>query len=157
LLYQTDHIDIAMSYHIATRDQFPKVLFKDTIATLKSLQKMGKKLGIVTATTLSSILYDFEKLQVPKKLFDYLQSEDDTAFHKPDPRVFEPTLGWLSSQQIEPGEVLYVGDHLKDMSAARGAGFQFVAVTTGVVLKSEFTRYQAKVISSLSQLLGGFL
>src|ERR1700733_9818398 len=59
LLYGTDHIDMAMSYNIATRSKFPKVLFKDTIKTLNILHESGKKLGLVTATTRSSLNYDF--------------------------------------------------------------------------------------------------
>lgn len=36
-LYETDHIDMAMSYNIATRSRFPKKLFVDTIDTLQLL------------------------------------------------------------------------------------------------------------------------
>ncbi|KAG6558947.1 hypothetical protein RHABOEDO_001123 [Candidatus Rhabdochlamydia oedothoracis] len=49
-----------MSYNIATRSKFPKTLFKDTISTLSTLHSLGKKLGLITATTRSSLEYDLK-------------------------------------------------------------------------------------------------
>lgn len=153
LLYETDHIDIAMSYNIATRSKFPKTLFKDTISTLSTLHGLGKKLGLVTATTCSSLEYDLKTLRIPSELFDYIQTEDDTVFHKPDSRVFDPALLWAAKQGIQPHEVLYVGDHLNDMFAARGAGIGFIGVGTGLISTEEFKEHQAKGISHLSDLI----
>ncbi len=153
LLYGTHHLDIAMSYNIAIRDRFPKLLFKDTLSTMKFLRKAGKKVGIVTATSLSSLQNDFETLGISKQLFDYIQTEDDTIFHKPDPRVFEPTLQWLAKHRIRPSEVVYVGDHLKDLIAAKGAGLHFIGVSTGVISAAEFAKHRALHVPSLASLL----
>ena len=133
LLYGTDHVNIAMSYNIATRSKFPKLLFKDTISTLSTLHSLGKKLGLVTATIRSSLEYDLKTLGIPIELFDYIQTEDDTVFHKPDSHVFDPALTWMVKQGIQPHEVLYVGDHLNDMLAARGAGIGFIGIGTGII------------------------
>ena len=153
LLYETDHVDIAMSYNIATRTKFPKALFKDTISTLSILHNLGKKLGLVTATTLSSLEHDWKTLKVPSKLFDYIQTEDDTIVHKPDPQVFDPALTWMAKQNIQPHEVLYVGDHLNDMIASRGAGIGFIGVGTGMVSVEEFKKHQVKGINQLADLI----
>ncbi len=152
-LYETDHIDMAMTYNIATRSLFPKFLFSDTIHTLQSLRKAGFKTGIVTATTSSSLNHDFSTLGISENLFDYLQTEDRTTFHKPDPRVFEPTKEWLAEMGIDSNEVLYVGDSMKDRDAAKAAGFHFVAVGTGLQNPEEFTGPPVKGIKSLSELL----
>lgn len=152
-LYETDHIDMAMSYNIATRSQFPKQLFPGTVDTLKSLRKAGKKLGLVTATTLSSLNHDFGTLGISKQLFDYIQTEDDTEFHKPDPRVFEPAKIWLKEQNIKEHEVLYVGDHLKDLQAARGSQFHFIGVETGLISREEFAKHESQSVKKLSDLL----
>lgn len=152
-LYETDHIDMAMSYNIATRDQFPKQLLPDTLETLKSLRKKGKKLGLVTATTNSSLTHDFATLGISKEIFDYIQTEDDTDFHKPDPKVFERAKVWIQEHSFDSSEVLYVGDHLKDLQAARGAGFHFIGVETGLITKEEFEKHQAQSIKKLSDLL----
>lgn len=153
LLYETDHVDIATSYKLATRDRFPKFLFKDTLATLKALRMAGKKIGIVTASTLSSIQYDFETLRIPRLMLDYLQTEDDTIFHKPDPRVFDPAVKWLAQQNIEPSEVVYIGDHLRDLNAARGAGFRFIGISNGVVSVDEFLKLGVPAVARLSELI----
>ncbi len=153
LLYETDHVDIATSYKIATRERFPKFLFKDTLDTLKALRAAGKKLGIVTASTLSSILYDFDTLKIPRQMIDYLQTEDDTIFHKPDPRVFDPAVKWLIEQDISPSEVIYIGDHSRDLTAAKGAGFDFVGIASGVVTLDEFAKLGVLAVSKLSELI----
>ncbi len=152
-LYETEDINTAMSHNIATRDQFPKQLFPSTIDTLKTLRTQGKKLGLVTATTRSSLNHDFETLGYAKEIFDYIQTEEDTKFHKPDPKVFEPALNWLAQNKILPHEVLYVGDHIKDMQAATGAGLHFIGVATGIISTKEFEEHHAKSIQELSELL----
>lgn len=153
LLYGTDHVDIAMSYNIATRSKFPKILFKNTIETLKILHNAGKKLGLLTATTLSSLEHDFKTLKIPKGLFDYIQTEDDTIFHKPDPHVFDPALDWMNQQGIQSHEALYVGDLLNDMIAARGAGIGFIGVGTGLTSVEEFKEHQVEAINQLTDLI----
>ena len=154
LLYNTDHTDIAMFYNIATRSDFPKILFRNTIKTLCSLQKLGKKLGLVTATTRDSLNHDFQTLGIPSQLFDLIQTQEDTAFHKPDPRVFEPVLKWLAKQDIKPQEVLYVGDQLNDMFAAEHSGFGFIGVGTGLTSVQEFAKHNITAVPKLANLLG---
>lgn len=151
-LYETDNIDMAMSYNLATREKFPKSVFEDTLDTLATLQKSGLKLGLVTATTLSSLEHDLKTLKISKDLFEYIQTEDDTVVHKPDPRVFDPMLRWLSAQNIQPSEVVYVGDAITDMKAALGAGFSFIGVCTGLISSEEFARQNVQSIQRLGDL-----
>ncbi|GEM_PF-476764 len=152
-LYGTDHIDMAMCYNIATRSKFPKILFRDTIKTLRALRKSGKKVGLVTATTRSSLNHDFQTLKISEQLFDFIQTEDDTIYHKPDPRVLEPVLKWIAEQQIQPEEVLCVGDQLIDMTIAQEVGFGFVGVSTGLVSVEEFEQHQVKGVSRVGHLI----
>ena len=152
LLYGTDHIDMAMSYNIATRDNFPKVLFRSTIKTLRSLKVLGKKLGLFTATTRASLNHDFQTLGIPEKLFDFIQTEDDTSFHKPDPRVLEPVLTWLAKQQIKPCEVLCIGDDFNDQIVAEQSGFEFIGVATGLVSIQSFAEHNVKAVARLTDL-----
>ena len=151
-LYETDQVDLAMSYNVATRSQFPKLLFEDTIGALKKIRTMGKKVGLVTATTRSSMDNDFKTLNIPVKLFDYIQAEEDTHFHKPDKRVFEPALRWIAVEQISPEEVVYVGDNFNDMEAAIGAGFQFIGVSTGLISYEEFAARGVRAVKRLADL-----
>jgi phosphoglycolate phosphatase-like HAD superfamily hydrolase len=152
-LYLTDNIDMAMSYTLATREMFPKKIFPHTIRVLNDLKTRGFTLGIVTATSSINLKHDLEKFKFPKKLFEYVQTEDDTLFHKPDPRVFEPVYQWIQQNKTAPSQVLYVGDHVRDMSAALGADFHFIAVTTGSSSKTEFVRRGIVTIDSLEELI----
>lgn len=153
LLYETDDIDQAIAYNLDSHKDFPKLLPDDTISTLTYLKKIGKKIGVVTAANVLSFNYDLKSLGIPRELFDYIQTERDTSFHKPNPKVFEPAVKWLNQQYIKPSEVVYVGDGLHDMKAALGAGFEFIGVTTGLVTQTEFKKNGAKTtIKKLSEL-----
>lgn len=153
ILYGTEDITSALEREMAHKADFPKILLEDTIATLKHFHEAGKKLGLITATSWRSFSYDLETMQIPKELFDYIQTEDDTAFHKPDPRVFAPALEWLKDHKIDPSEVVYVGDGLHDMKAALGAGFEFIGVGTGLVTQKEFAANGATAIKRLGDLI----
>jgi HAD superfamily hydrolase (TIGR01549 family) len=153
LLYETEDGDQAMSYNIALREQYPKQLFADTPNTIKKLREAGIIIGLVTATTLPSLENDFKTLEVSREWFDYIQTEERTTFHKPDPRVFDPSIQWLKEQGIATSQVLYVGDSLSDMRAALGAGFHFIGVATGLVTMEDFNRNQVQAVSRLSELL----
>lgn len=152
-LYKTDHIDMAMSYNIATRELFPKKLFKGTLDTLKALKSSGKKLAIVTATTKSSLLNDFKTLGLDQNIFDYIQTEDDTTFHKPNPLVFDPLKEWIKDKNIDISEVVCVGDHTHDMHTAQDAGFKFIGVTTGLINSEQFKKCGVPAIRALPELL----
>jgi len=153
LLYGTDDIDQAMANNKATHTAFPKILRDDTIEVLKFFHAAGKKLGVITSTSSYSFNYDLDSLGIPRELFEFVQTEEDTKFHKPDPRVFDPVLSWLKKENIQPKEVVYVGDSLHDMQAALGAGFEFIGVTTGLVTQAEFKRNKATAINRLSDLI----
>ncbi|GAA2693163.1 HAD family hydrolase [Actinoplanes palleronii] len=62
--------------------------------------------------------------------------QDNTRFHKPDPRVFDELL---AETGIRPGECVYVGDSPGDAVAAGGAGIRFIAcLQSGVRALGDF-------------------
>jgi len=153
LLYGTDDVEQAIKHNTAHHQEFEKVLFKATVPTLKHLKDAGKLVGIVTATTRFSFEHDLKLHGISPELLDYRQSGDDTLFHKPDKRVFEPATKWLDAKGILPEETLYIGDGLHDMKAALGAGFNFLGVETGLVTARQFATAGAKSIPSIAHLL----
>ena len=153
LLYETDDIDDALAKNYSTRDDFPKILFTETISTLAYLHSQKKLLGVITATTRNSFEHDLESLGIPAGLLDYIQTAEDTKFHKPNPKVFEPAIKWLSKKRIKPNEVLYVADGLHDMEAALGAGFNFIGVETGLITKIQFLEKGTTSLTNISKLL----
>lgn len=138
LLYGTTDKAEARDHLASCHKEYPKELFDSTIPTLRHLKAAGKMVGIITATSRFSFEHDLELHGIPPELIDYTQTEEDTPFHKPDERVFDPALAWLQEQDVQPEEVLYVGDGLHDMKAALGAGFNFLGVETGLVTADQF-------------------
>lgn len=157
LLYGTDNVDEALANNAASHEKFPKVIYPDTIPTLKKMKSLGKLTGIITATTRFSFDHDLSLHSIPKELLDYTQTAEDTKFHKPDPRVFTPAHSWLTEQHISPEEVLYVGDGLQDMKAALGANFHFVGVETGLTSAQAFSQHGVASIPGIAALTKSYL
>lgn len=138
ILYETENVEEALANNALSREQFPKILFEGSVELLNSLHNRGIKTGIITATSRFSFEHDLNFHKFPRESIDYTQTADDTQYHKPDPRVFEPAIEWLQKRTIELGEVVYIADGLHDLNAARDVGFQFVGVETGLVRSSDF-------------------
>ncbi len=153
LLYDTDNVEAALANNTSCHEDFPKVLFDGTIPTLKHLHSQRKVLGIITAATRFRFEYDLNLHGIPREFIDYTQTAEETLFHKPDPRVFEPAISWLAEQQVETHEVLYVADGLHDMKAALGAGFRFIGVETGLTTRAQFLEQGAICIPSIADLV----
>jgi phosphoglycolate phosphatase-like HAD superfamily hydrolase len=152
-LYGGDNPEEAIRRNLSCEDDFPKLLLEGTFPTLRRLHSAGKILGIITATSRRSFEHDLTLHQFPRDIIGYTQTEDDTTFHKPDPRVFEPAVAWLAEQDVSPGETLYVADGLHDMRAAIGAGLNFIGVATGLVSLDEFHEAGVPAIKTLSELM----
>lgn len=153
LLYGTDDVEQAMANNTACHEDFPKELFTASIPTLRRIKSEGKRIGIITATSRFSFEHDLTLHKVPRELIDYTQASDDTSFHKPDPRVFEPVLKWLKKHKYKPSEVVYIGDGLHDMKAALETGFSFVGVETGLVTAQQFKDAGATSVATVADLL----
>ena len=153
LLYGTDALDQALAHNTMHAREFPKRLFEATVPTLRHLKAAGMVLGIITATTRYSFESDIDLHQIPRVLLDYTQTSDDTPYHKPDKRVFNPAIAWLAIRDIRPAETLYVGDGLHDMKAALGAGFNFIGVETGLVTAEDLVLAGVKSIPSIAELI----
>lgn len=152
VLYGDSDADRAMQRNLSCDNDFPKVILEDTVPTLRRLHAAGKALGIITATSRHSFEHDLTLHGFPRDIISYTQTEEDTSFHKPDPRVFDPAITWLAERDIVPSETLYVADGLHDMRAALGAGFNFMGVTTGLVTLAQFRAAGATAINRLGEL-----
>lgn len=87
--------------------------------------------------------------------FIYIQTADDSAFHKPDPRVFEKMLSLAGKRGIGQSEILYIGDTLVDYRSTVDTELQFVAVLSGTGRKEDFLEAglpEDHIISSISEL-----
>lgn len=97
-------------------------------SVLGTLRERGYRLGIVS-TKLRRRIEDILAFNRLHHAIDVIVGSEDTAAHKPDP------TGLLYARNRLFGTdnpAIYVGDHPVDGQAASAAGFQFVAMLTGM-------------------------
>lgn len=152
-LYETDDIEQALANNNFSRGEYPEPLFEGVVSMLQKLKEAKRLTGIITAANRSDFEQDLKRLHIPRELIDYTQTSDDTPYHKPNKRVFEPTLIWLAEIGVNPDKVVYIGDSLSDMKAAIGVGFKFIGVETGLVSAKQFKDAGAISMPKVSSLL----
>lgn len=102
-------------------------LFPQMEALLSTLEELGLPWGIVTnkPRSLSELL--LAALNLTKRC-QVLVCPDDVTRTKPDP---EPMLLAASQLDLSPGQIVYVGDHPRDIDAGRAAGMPTVLAAYG--------------------------
>lgn len=115
------------------RANYPNQAYPFTLNTLKKLAKKYK-LALLTSTAKDFVQKDLIDSGIGTDLFEFTQTEHDTTVHKPDPKVFKPTLRYFAKLNISPDQMLYVGDSYNDYLASSQAGLNFIGIPR---LKSE--------------------
>ncbi len=149
-----DHADspenLAINYKSIVQN-YTNVPHEGTLPALAELYDRYK-VCVLSSAAKSLVLYDMEHAGLPLESFSYIQTEEDTTVHKPDPEVFAPMIARLATHGIEIDEMLYVGDHPTDYQAATGAGLHFIGIAERSIPKSEFEAMGATTIDSLLEL-----
>src|SRR3989338_7802566 len=135
-----DTVENMVKANAHTRDDFLKKVYPGSVEVVTKLLGQGVEIGLLSAAHKEFIILDLERLGFPKERFILIQDAQDTLVHKPDPRVFYPMLAILKERRIEKGEIIYVGDSMMDFEAARDAGIDFLAVTTGLYSRKDFEK-----------------
>jgi HAD superfamily hydrolase (TIGR01509 family) len=94
------------------------------------LQKM-RAAGLRVAVASSASRDDLDKLKAIARIEDLVEEEttrDDAAKSKPQPDIFQAALDRL---KVQPSEAMALGDTPWDIEAAKRAGVNTVAVTSG--------------------------
>lgn len=124
--------------------------YPETIPTLTRLREQDARIGIISTKTRGRIAEKFEQDHV-LHLLDFIIGREDVKNPKPDP---EPILLAIGRLGVQKKDVLYVGDSLFDAGAAKNAGVDFAAVTTGTTKAGEFKSFpHKKIMKSLNELL----
>jgi phosphoglycolate phosphatase len=131
--------------------EFPNLAYEDAKPVLEYLIRKYP-VGIVTASGREMLESELPYLDLPTQQLVFVQTSEDTPYYKPDPRVFDLTKAQLHSLGVGPTEILYVGDSLKDLHAARGAQFQFVGIAHNTTSPSEFEAEGANWVTTLNAL-----
>lgn len=109
----------------------PIPLFSGTREALWDLRIRGIAQGVFTSRrrVTAQVQVDANGLAL---FFWNLQTLEDSAFKKPDPRSIEPTLKKFAELHISRAEMLYVGDSIQaDLLLAQALEMDFVGVLTG--------------------------
>ncbi|MDQ6985867.1 MAG: HAD hydrolase-like protein [Candidatus Dojkabacteria bacterium] len=122
--------------------------YTDAIETVNSLLK-NFKVSILTSSERKVVIEDLIKLGFSVDSFSYIQTSEDTDFHKPDPRVFENMISLYESIGISKEELLYVGSDMNDYLASSQCGIDF----TGINRKSFKLDEKVFVINELVELI----
>lgn len=115
-------------------------IYPDTKDTLQRLG--GYKKGIITNTP-KVCAYEILKQFDLEKYFDVVITSDDVNKAKPDPEIVLKACEFLD---VEPKEVVLVGDTNSDVRAGKAAGCTVIGVNIGA-------DYTVKDISELTRLI----
>ncbi len=120
------------------------------VAVLEELKRRGIAIGIVTSKRLVSAQRSLDRFDLAGH-FDVLITQDDTTRHKPDPA---PLLCGLQRLNLPASEVIYVGDAIHDIMAARAVPMRVAAVTWGAEERHILANLQPDwLIDDIAQLL----
>ncbi|MFJ3032285.1 HAD-IA family hydrolase [Rothia terrae] len=133
----------------ASNERFPKKPIDGALDAVNELLDRGIAVGIITSTVTERAVAELTRHGYPMDRLLLVQGADLTDFHKPDSRVFGRASKLLKA--LGKTEVTYVGDALTDEQAALDAGFNFVAVTTGLFEADDFSS-RSTVLSDLKNL-----
>lgn len=120
---------------------------------LQLVRKLKKqyKIGAVTSKPKELARIHLKKAGFDLKNFYFINAAEDTKYNKPDPRVFSKPIKKL---KLKPKEIIYIGDSIFDYIAAKKAGLNFIAVTTGSYAKKDFEKKGLKKQFILPSLRG---
>lgn len=133
--------------------EFPKTAMDSAVDLVEQLLHRGVPLGVVTSANTAAAVADLTRTGFPVERLSFVHGADVTGAHKPDPRVFDLARDALRVRNVPAAGTVYVGDALIDMAAAVGAGWGFVAVTTGLAKGEQFEREGVEWVDSLAELM----
>jgi len=98
-------------------------LFPGIKEVLLELKKRGFQLGIITSNSRENVGTSLEKNGL-QGIFTFIYSGSTFGKHK----VINK---WLRTENINPEQVVYVGDEIRDIDAAKKTGIKVIAVGWG--------------------------
>lgn len=108
-------------------------VYPEMIETLVVLQEAGVRMGIISNTTNPGFMKDYEQsLLGLDPYFEFSIYSSEVPYRKPHPSIFQLALVRLN---LNPSEVLFVGDNLK----ADVVGAQSVGMPTAWLNRNEKT------------------
>lgn len=101
---------------------------------LESLVSKGKKIGIITNNTYSKALFKLQSAKINPILFN------GNIYSCSEKGCLKPSADITRYLQVNPKNILYVGDDVIDYEFARNSKTDFYGVCTGGHTKKDFLR-----------------
>ncbi len=124
---------IGQSFYEEAISKIP--LFDDIEETITKLYKKGTHLGVVTSKSRLQLGRTFVNYPI-YSCFEHIVCEDDTPYHKPDPR---PLLECIRRFGTDTASALYIGDTSADFGCAKQAGIDFGLASWGCTSEEEIS------------------
>ncbi|NEN87634.1 MAG: HAD-IA family hydrolase [Okeania sp. SIO3H1] len=109
-------------------------LFSGIKEILFALKQQGYQLGIITSNSQKNVEFVLQKYDL--LIFDFIISAP-TLFGKD--KVIKQ---YLKTENIQPEEIVYIGDEVRDISASKKAKVKVIAVTWGFNSREVLSDYQ---------------
>lgn len=120
----------------------------DLEALFAMLQSQGYALGIATNDAESAARAHLAEARI-LGVFDYIAGYDSGHGAKPDPGM---CTAFAKAVHMPPETLLMIGDSTHDLRAGRAAGFQTLAVLTGVAGPDELAPFADAILPDIGHL-----
>jgi len=135
--YQKAH---QILYEVELKAAEESKLLTGVEATLKSLRKMGMKVGIITRNCEDAVRKVFPQID---DYCDVFISRDSVKKVKPHPDHLTSAMKALG---VQGEEAVMIGDHIIDVQAGKRVGMRTIGVLTGRITEEEFKQAGADTI-----------
>lgn len=133
---------------VIARGSVPYKMITELGSLFQKLHTKGYYLGLATADTLGSVKKCFQELGVGD-IFDFLGCDDGVMNPKPDRDMFER---FAAKFDLQPEQILMVGDTVNDMDFAHKCGGIGVGVLSGLATKEDFAGKADYIIDSIAKI-----
>ena len=122
--------------------------FSFTETALDALLNMGLILGVATNDSETGALAHLNKLKISDR-FRFIAGYDSGHGAKPEPGM---VAAFITQFNLQPEDVMMVGDSTHDLTAGRAASAISVAVTSGEAQAVDLAPFADHVLENISQL-----
>lgn len=122
-------------------------LFADVRETLRYFQELGLKQFIISASRIDHLHLQLDQYDILPYFTDILGLDNIRAGSKID-----IAKQWINDNQIDPSEVLFIGDSVHDSEVAKACGCDCTLISRGHQNKEKLEKTGCDVKDSISQL-----
>ncbi|MEO1920050.1 MAG: HAD family hydrolase, partial [Paracoccaceae bacterium] len=140
--------DALIAYVIETGSNAPQFPVVDLAPLLVRFRANGLRIGLATNDNEAPARAHLSSVNV-LDYFDFISGCDSGFGAKPEPGML---LGFSGAMDVEPCEVVMVGDSTHDLKAGRAAGMVTLGVLTGPAVRGDLEAYADMVLENIGEI-----